>query len=387
MSSFRIRLLVLLFLLCPLLAPAQEPAPAKKIKAGLIYVGPIGDYGWSNAHEQARQAMVKKFSWLETVFVESVPEADSARVIDRLINEEKCDVVFTTSFGYMNDTVRAAERYPDKVFLHCSGYKRSKNLGTYFAELYQPYYLCGLMAGALTKSNQIGYVAAHPIPEVVRHINAFTLGIREVNPKATVSIKWLFSWYDPAKAREAAEALVAEGCDALAFTEDSPAVVQVGQDHTKKGKPVYTFAHYSPMQSFGEDSVVSGQLVDWQGMYEDLLMRLYHGTWKSNDMWWLLKEGGAILGGVPEQPINPRFIEPLKKVEVTDPVLGKINIHDLVLKRLAQMSEPTVLYDPFTGPIKDQTGTIRIKAGERASHDILWAMDWFVEGVTGNLPK
>lgn len=116
-------------------------------------------------------------------------------------------------------------------------------------------------------------------------------------------------------------------------------------------------------------------------------MRLYHGTWKSNDRWRLLKEGGAVPGGVPEHPINPKFVEPLKAVEVNDSILGKINVPDLVLKRLAQMSEPTVLFDPFTGPIKDQTGTVRIKAGERAGHDQLWSMDWLVEGVVGNLPK
>jgi len=359
----------------------------KKIKAGFIYVGPIGDYGWSNAHENARQRLMKSFPWLESIFVESVGEADSARVIDRLIVEEKCDVVFTTSFGYMNDTVAAAARYPDKIFMHCAGIKRSKNLGTYFAELYQLYYLNGLMAGALTKSQKIGYIAAHPIPEIVRHINAFALGIKEVNPKAKVQVKWLFSWYDPAKAREAAESLIAEGCDSLAFTEDSPSVIQVGEEHTKQGKPIYTFSHYSPMQKFGENSAVSGQLVDWGVIYEDIFMRLYTGTWSNKDYWWFLKEGAAKLGGIDDQPINPKFVEPLKKIEVVDPILGKINVYELVLKRLAQMSEPAVLFDPFTGPIKDQKGVEMLKAGERASHDFLWNLNRFVDNVEGTVPQ
>ncbi len=361
--------------------------PGKKIKVGLVYVGPIGDYGWTNAHEAARKKLVERFPWLDTVFVESVAESDSARVIDRLVLEEKCDVVFTTSFGYMNDTAAAAQKYPDKLFFHCSGYKRAKNLGTYFAELYQPYYLNGLMAGALTKSNTIGYVGSHPIPEVVRHINAFALGIKEVNPKAKIKVKWLFSWYDPGKAREAAEALIAEGCDALAFTEDSTAVVQVGEEHTAKGKPVYTFSHYSPMQKFGENSVVSGQLCDWYGLYEDILTKVYHGTYMSRDQWWLLKEGAALLGGAEGVPINPKFVDVLKKIAYTDPVLGATNIHDLVMTRLAQMSEPTVIFDPFTGPIKDQAGTERIKPGVRANHDLLWAMDWFVDNIEGTIPK
>ncbi len=387
----RLALCLVVFCLLATIATAQDPASTptagKRIKAGFIYVGPIGDFGWTNAHEQARQQMVKLFPWLDTTFVESVAEGDCARVIDRLVNEEHCDVVFTTSFGYMNDTAAAAARYPDRKFMHCSGYKRGPNQGTYFAELYQAYYLNGLMAGALTKSGKLGYVASHPIPEVVRHINAFALGSREANPKARVQVKWLFSWYDPAKAREAAEALVAEGCDALAFSEDSPAVIQVGEEHTQKGKQILSFSHYSPMQKFGEHSVVSGQLVDWGVLYEMLFSSLYTGTWKPNDHWWLLKEGACRIGGAENTPINPAFAEPLKAVTITDPVIGATNVHDFVFKRIAQMSEPTVLFDPFTGPIKDQAGTLRIKAGERASHDMLWGMDWFVEGVDATLPK
>ncbi|HEY9071923.1 MAG TPA: BMP family ABC transporter substrate-binding protein [Candidatus Ozemobacteraceae bacterium] len=388
-ALLRIVLVALLVVLSTAVSAQDATAPAagKKIKAGFVYVGPIGDFGWTNAHELARQHVVKLFPWLETTFVESVAEGDCARVIDRLVNEEQCNVIFTTSFGYMNDTAAAAARYPDRTFMHCSGYKRGPNLGTYFAELYQAYYLNGLMAGALSKSGKLGYVAAHPIPEIVRHINAFALGAREANPKARVQVKWLFSWYDPAKAREAAEALVAEGCDALAFSEDSPAVIQVGEEHTQKGKPVFTFSHYSPMQKFGEHSVVSGQLVDWSVMYESILTALHTETWKPADHWWLLGEGACRIGGAPDVPVNPAFIEPLKAVPITDPVIGATNIYDLVFKRLAQMSEPTVLFDPFTGPIKDQAGTVRIKAGERASHDQLWAIDWFVEGVDATLPK
>ena len=210
------------------------PTEEKKIKAGFIYVGPIGDFGWSHAHEQGRKYVAEKFPWLETTYVEAVAEADCPRIIDRLINEEKCDIVFTTSFGYMDATVEAAKKYPDKLFMHCSGYKLDKNLGTYFIDFYELYYLNGLMAGALTKSNKIGYVGAQPTPEVVRHINAFALGIKESNPNAKVYVTWINSWYDPAKAKEAAESLIAQGVDTLAFTEDSTATVEVGQDYTKR---------------------------------------------------------------------------------------------------------------------------------------------------------
>ncbi|MFZ2957478.1 MAG: BMP family ABC transporter substrate-binding protein [Candidatus Ozemobacteraceae bacterium] len=359
----------------------------KKIKVGFIYVGPVADFGWSYAHEESRKALAARLPWFESVTVESVPESDCARVIDRLVVEEKCDAIFATSFGYMNDMAKAAVRYPDKIFLHCSGFKLAKNLGVYFAELYQLYYLNGLMAGALTKSGKVGYVGAHPTPEVVRHINALAIGLREVNPKARIYVKWLYSWYDPAKAREAAESLIAEGCDTLAFTEDSPAVVQVGQEHTAKGKPVYTFSHYSPMQNYGPDSCVSGQLVDWSGLYQNLLLEIQAGIWKSDDRWWMLKEGAAKLGASQDQPINSKFADVLKIVEIQDPILGKTNVYDLVMKRLAQMSEPGVLFDPFTGPLKDQTGKERLKTGERADRQTLWTMDWFTENIEGTLPR
>lgn len=388
MTARILALLLLAILLAPP-AAAGEPAaaPPAKLKAGFVYVGPVGDYGWTNAHDEARKALCARYPWLDTVIVESVPEADSARVIDRLVAEEKCAVVFTTSFGFMNDTVRAAERYPDTIFMHCSGFRRAKNLGTYFAELHQVYYLNGLMAGALSKSGKLGYVGAQPIPEVIRHVNAFALGARAVNPKATVAVKWLFTWYDPAKAREAAEALIAEGCDALAFTEDSPAVVQAAEEHTAKGKPVFAFAHYSPMLAFGKSACVSGQLVDWTPLYEDILLRVRLGAWSSDDRWWMLREGAALLGADKATPVNPAHEAALKAAMVDDPVHGKLSVYDLVMKRRAEMSEPTVLFDPFTGPVRDAAGTTRLKPGERGSRDLLWSMDWFVEGVTGTIPR
>ncbi len=364
-----------------------EPVEAKKIKAGFIYVGPIGDYGWSHAHDVGRKYVEGKFPWLETLLVESVPEADSARIIDRFIVEEKCDVVFTTSFGYMDDTVKAGEKYPDKLFMHCSGFKQSENVGTYFAELYQMYYLNGLMAGALTRSNKIGYVGAFPIPEVVRHINAFALGIKDANPDAKVHVRWIFSWYDPSKAKEAAEALVADGCDALAFTEDSPAVIEVGQEHTEKGKPVFTFGHYSPMQQFGVDSVVSGQLVDWGVMYEKILKDIYDGTWSNEDLWWLAAEDAALLGGSFEDKINPKFTDELKAVTVEVPDLGKINVYNLIMKRLDQMNQGTDVFDPFVGPISDNKGKVRIPSGVKASKGQLLSIDYYVDNIVGDVPK
>jgi len=361
--------------------------PAKKLKAGFIYIGPVGDYGWSNAHDVGRKYAQSKLPWLETVIVESVPEGDAIRIIDRLVNEEKCDVIFTTSFGYMDDTVKAAEKYKNTLFFHCSGFKRAANLGTYFAELYQMYYLNGLMAGVLTQSNKVGYVGAFPISEVIRHIDAYALGVKEANPKAKVEVRWIFSWYDPAKAKEAAQSLVAAGADVLAFTEDSPAVIEVGQEHTKKGKKVYTFSHYSPMQKFGEDSVVSGQLVDWGPMYVKILTDVYNGQkdFSTYDLWWLAAENAAILGGEIGQPINPKFVELLKSKKIKSADLGEMNAYDYVMKRYEQIKANQ--FEPFTGPIKDQKGVERIPAGKKADPAHLLSIEYFVDNVVGEIPR
>ena len=387
---------------------APAASAAAKIKAGWIYVGPIGDYGWTHAHDQGRKIVDEKYDWLETIYQENVSEADCPRIIDRMITEENCDVVFTTSFGFMDATIEAGEKYPDKMFFHCSGYKRRANVGTYFAEFYQLYYLNGLMAGALTKTNKVGYVAAHPIPEVIRHINAFAIGVKEVNPDAKVYVVWIHEWYDPTKAREAAEALIADGCDVLAFTEDSPTVIEVCEEYYAKGQPIYAFSHYSPMYEYGPNVTVSGQLVHWEVIYEDILTKIHDGTYTSQnlenvDYWWMLHEGAVELGCDYDMPINPKFEDALKAVTVTDTKTGHgtMSVYDLVMLRLEQMkAQPAhvakvedgqlvwelgpVEFDPFTGPLYDQDGNLRVADGERLGHDDLWAMDWFVDNVVGS---
>jgi len=362
-------------------------ASDKKLKAGFVYVGPGGDYGWSHAHDMGKKFAEKQLPWLETVIVESVGEADSARIIDRLVQQQKCDVVFTTSFGYMEDTIKAGKKYPDNYFMHCSGFKRSENVGTYFGDLYQMYYLNGIMAGALTKTNKIGYVAAFPIPELVRHIDAYALGIKAANPEATLSVKWIYAWYGPDKAKEAAEALIAEGCDTLAFTEDTPAVIEVGQSHSEKGKQIYTFSHYSAMQPYGVDSVVSGQLMDWGGIYVKILESIHNGTWTNDDIWWLAKEKAALLGGNKTDMINPKFVDDLKNAMIDTKEFGKISAYKLVTMRYAQMQQGVDVFEPFTGPIKDNQGNLKIKAGEKASKQDLLSIMYYVDNVKGDIPK
>ena len=390
MKNSRLLAVLLILLAVPAFIFAtseKETSGDKDIKAGFIYIGPTGDYGWTYAHEVGRQYVMEKFPWLESVIVESVDEGDSARFIDRLVQAENCDIVFTTSFGYMDATVEAGAKYPDTIFMHCSGYKQTENVGTYMGDLYQMYYLNGLMAGALTESNKIGYVAAFPIPELFRHINAFAMGIKATNPDARVYVKWLNAWYGPDQAREAAEAFIAEGCDVLAFTEDSPAVVEVGQEHMEAGDTVYTFSHYSPMQAYGEDSVVSGQLIDWGIMYEKTLKDLHDGVWTSEPLWWLAAEKAAKLGGAVDEPINPKFAGALKAITVDTPDLGNISVYDLVMKRYAQMQASPVEFEPYTGPIYDNTGKLQMVEGETPDVAYLESIMYYVDNVVGVIPS
>ena len=364
----------------------------KKLKACWMYIGPIGDYGWTHAHEMARQYVAKEFPWLETEYAEGISADNAPFCIDKFVKEDKCDVIFATSYDFMNATLAAAKKYPNKIFFHCSGDKRAPNLGTYFADFLELYYLNGLMAGALTKTNEIGYVGAFPTPEVVRHINAYALGAKEVNPKVKVDVRWLFSWYNPEKARIAAESLVKEGCDALAMTEDSPTVLMVGEENTRKGNPVYTFSHYSPMQKFAENSCVSGELVHWEVIYKDILEKIHNGTYTNRnlsnvDYWWMLKDRAVELGGKFGVPINPKFIPILKEKWIKHPVFGRINVYDLVMRRLSQMKHRPSLFNPFTGPIYDQNNNLKIASGRKATHDELWTMNWFVDNVIGKIPK
>ncbi len=363
-----------------------------KLKAGFIYVGPIGDIGWTFAHDQGRLYCENTFPFLETVYREAVPEPECARVIEELI-AEGCKVIFTTSFGFMDPTLEAAKKHPDVFFFHCSGYKRHKNMGTYFAEFYQLYYLNGLMAGALTKTNKVGYVAAFLIPELVRHINAFAIGVHEVNPDAKVYvIEMGTAWYDPPKARECAETLIAKGCDVIAFTEDSPTVVQVCEEHTLKGERVLSFAHYSPMLKFGPNSCVSGQLVHWEVIYADILAKIYTGVYTTEnlenvDYWWMLKEEAVELGADFGVPINEKFLDELKAVKVKERITGReISVYELIFLRLKQMSEESPTFDPFTGPLYGWTSSpeelVQVAApGERLGHDELWMMQYWIVPV------
>ena len=322
--------------------------PPEKIKAAWIYVGPVGDLGWSYMHDIGRKYVQTLFKdWLETTYVEAVAEERLLEVIDGLVSKGY-NVIFTTSFDFMDKTIEAARKYPNVIFFHCSGYKRAPNVGTYFADLYEVYYLNGLMAGALTRTGKIGYVAAFLIPEVVRHINAFAIGAKEVGEQlgkdVTVYVYEIGSWYAPDRARAAAETLVTQyEVDVLVFTEDSSAIVEYAEE-----KGLYVFSHYGPMLQYGPNAVVSGQLVRWERIYADILVKVKSGIYtpynlENVDYWYLLSSGAVDLGGDIAKDgspvmVNPRYVDALKAVRVRDKVDGEVlSVYDLVMKRYWQM--------------------------------------------------
>lgn len=371
---------------CGAVVLADEYVPGTPMKVGFIYVGPIGDYGWSYAHNEAR-LKVEALPWAETVYVESVAEGQEGPVIDDLIAQHDVDVVFTTSFGFMDGTLASALRHPDRIFGHASGFKRAPNMMTYMADFYQVYYLNGIIAGALTKTDKIGYVGAFPIPEVKRHLDAYALGIKESNPDAEVHVRWLYAWFDPGAASEATEALIADGCDVFAFTEDSPTVVQVAAQNG-----MVSFGHYgSQMYTFAPEYVVSGQAIDWSIIYIDFLTKVYEGDYTAHnlqdvDYWWLMTQDAVFPEASPGVAINPAYVDELKGYMMDHPVYGEISAYDLFHLRVAQFGDPGVTFDPFQGPLYDRKGNLQVPAGMWMSVDSLITMEWAAENVVGPWP-
>lgn len=344
------------------LAAALGPASAAEpLKVGFVYVSPIGDAGWTYQHELARRAVEETFGdRVETAYVESVPEgADAERVI-REFAASGHKLIFTTSFGYMNPTIKVARQFPDVAFEHATGYKRAKNVSTYLARFYEGRYLTGIVAGKMTKSDIVGYVAAFPIPEVVRGINAFTRGLRSVNPEATVRVIWTSSWYDPGKEREAAETLIAQGADIIAQHTDSTAPVQTAED-----RGVYAIGYHSDMSKYGPRAHLTASTHIWDKYYIRKVRDVLEGTWKSTDIWGGLKEGMVALA--PFGPAVPAEVKAL--VAEMKKAIASGALH------------------PFAGPVRDNEGTLRIEEGETMSDKQMLAFDWYVEGVQGKLPK
>lgn len=334
-------------------------ALAKETKVGFVYVGPIGDHGWSYQHDQGRQAVEKELG-VKTTYVENVPEgADAERVIRQLASSGH-DLIFTTSFGFMNPTVKVAKQFKNVKFEHATGYKREANVSTYAGRFYEGRAVIGTIAGKMTKSNKVGYIASFPIPEVIRGINSFTLAMRKVNPEATVKVVWVNTWYDPGKESDAAKTLIDQGCDIITQHTDSPAPLQVAE---KRG--VYGFGQASDMSAFAPKAQLTAIVDDWRPYYIQQTKAAMDGSWKSVDTWDGLKAGMVYIA-----PYGEAVPEDVRKLAdgVKDSIIAGT-------------------FHPFQGPIKNQKGELAVKEGEVVPDSELVGMNWYVEGVEGSIPK
>ena len=343
-------------LAAPAAAQTKEP-----LKIGFVYVSPIGDAGWTFQHDTGRKEMEKALGGkVTTKFVENVPEgADAERVI-RDLAQSGHNLIFTTSFGYMNPTLKVATAFPTVKFEHATGYKTASNVGIYNARFYEGRYLAGIVAGKMTKTGVAGYVAAFPIPEVVMGINAFARGMRSVNPKAEVKVIWVNSWFDPGRETEASNTLVSQGADVLTHHTDSTAAVQ-----TAEAKKVYAIAYHSDMSKYGPNAQLTAVTHHWGDYYTRVAQSAVDGKWQQDNVWGGIKDGMIKLA--PFNKVVPSDVVATVKKAEGEIAAGKLN--------------------PFTGPMKTNEGKEVLAAGKTITDADLSKMDYYVEGVVGKLPS
>ncbi|MDO5532046.1 BMP family ABC transporter substrate-binding protein [Sutterella sp.] len=341
-------------------APAAAPAAQGPLKVAFVYVSPASEEGWSRQHDLARQAMEKQFGdKIQVTAVENIPAgADSERVL-RDLAEQGNKLIFATSFGYMNSILKVAKEFPDVKFEHATGYKTAENVAVYTARFYQARYLAGILAGATTKSNVLGYVAAVPIPEVLQGINAFTLGARSVNPNIEVRVVWTSSWYDPGKEADATKTLVGQQADVLTHHTDSPAVASTCEE---LGVPVISYN--TAMKRIAPNHLLAGVVQNWDAYYAGRIQAVLDGTWKTHNVW----------GGIPEHMTNLADIAP----SAPQSAIEKI--------RAAYEGMEKGSFSPFTGPITDNEGNLVVKDGVKCDDNTLLNMGWLVKCVVGKVP-
>jgi len=343
------------------LGVAAAAAAQEKTKVGFIYVGPVGDLGWTYEHDQGRLAVEKEFGdRVETVYQESVPEgADSERALTQMALGG-ADVIFTTSFGYMDPTINVAAKFPDVKFEHATGYKRAENVSTYSARFYEGRAVIGHIAGKMTKTNRIGYIASFPIPEVIRGINSAFIHARKANPDVEFSIVWVNTWFDPAKEGDAAQALIDQGVDIIMQHTDSTAPQTVAQD-----AGIHSFGQASDMATFAPEPRISSIIDNWAPYYIARVAAVMDGTWESIDTW---------------DGIGPGMVE---IGEMSEVIPAEVRAEAQALSDSIAAGD----YHPFTGPINYQDGSTWLGEGETADDGVLLGMNFYVEGLTGDVPN
>ena len=334
-----------------------------KVKACFVYVGPIGDGGWTYQHHQGALELQKTYGdKVEVQWQESVPEgADAERVLTQMALGG-CNIIFTTSFGYMDPTNAVAAKFPDVKFEHATGFKRdSANVSTYNARFYEGRAVQGTIAGMMTKSNKIGYIGSFPIPEVMNGINAYYLAAKKVTPNVELSVVWAFTWFDPAKEADSAKALIDQGVDVIAAHTDSTAPLA----EAAKTPGVIGFGQASDMEAYKPSPRVSSIIDNWGPYYVKRVGALLDGSYEQADAWEGISGGEVLIG------------------EITDKVPADVKAEAEALRD----SIAAGTYHPFTGPLKKQDGSDWLADGVTAPDGDLLGMNFFVEGITGEIPK
>ena len=343
-------------------------ADDKKVKVGFVYLTTPGDHGWTYAHEVGRQDVIRNFGdKVETTFVENVPEGPDATRVIRDLAKQGNDIIFTTSFGYMDPTLKVAKEFPEVKFDHITGYKRAPNMATGNIRFYEGRYVQGVVAGLMTKSNKIGYIASFPIPEVIQGINAFGLGLRSVNKDAEVSVIWVNTWYDPVKEADAAKVHIAEGADILAQHTDSPAMLQTAE---KAG--VFGFGQSSDMKAFAPKAQLFSSVNNWGPYYISQIQALMDGSWTTGegpDHW-----AGNTWAGMADDFL---VLTPFENMPA--------DVAKAAQKAADDIKSGTNKI--FTGPIRDNTGAEKVPAGKTLNDgELFTTLDYYVEGVVGKIP-
>ena len=339
----------------PWAAPGAAHAQDAPLKAAWMYVGPVGDLGYSYQHEQSRLAVQQHFGGrVQTSFVENVAEGPDAERVLRSLAQAGNGLVFSTSFGFMNPCERVARQFPRVRFEQATGYKTLPNMAEYNARFYEGRAVCGAIAGHVSRAGVAGYVASFPIPEVVMGINAFTLAARRVNPAFQTKVVWLNTWFDPGKEADAAKALLDQGADILAQHTDSPAAVQVAQ-----ARGAHAFGQSTDMSRFGPRAHLTAVVNDWAPYCIARVQAVLDGTWTTGSIWWGMKEGMVVI-----PPYGPGVTPPV--AEAAERVRAGIVAGTL---------------HPFAGPVRDQKGTARVAEGKAISDEELLKMNWYAEGV------
>ncbi|MGE4661043.1 MAG: BMP family ABC transporter substrate-binding protein [Arenicellales bacterium] len=342
------------------LALTAGTVSADKLKVGFIYIGPPGDHGWTYAHDQGRLSIEKELGdRVQTTFVENVPEGpDAERTIAKLA-ETGHSLIFTTSFGYMEPTLKVAKRFPDVKFEHATGYQRADNVSTYVARFYEGRYVQGVIAGKISKTNTIGYIASFPIPEVVRGINAFLLGAHSVNPDIKVKVVWVYTWFDPPKEADAAKVLMDQGADIITQHTDSTAALQAAAE-----RGVHAFGQASDMIHFAPKTQLTAIIDEWGPYYVARAQAVLDGTWTSSDTWDGMSEGMVVMAPYTNMPAD---------------------VAALAAKTAESIR--TGAFHPFTGPIRNQAGEVVVAEGQVADDGMLAGMNFYIEGVDDKLPE